>query len=487
MNAPTGLRLAHSVEQSLIGALLQQPAAVPGVRAMVPVSAIEDESLRVVYQAIVDQHDIGGEINPLAISERMEAGDRLDMAGGFVAVVELAARTIPSANTLGYARMVAEHAHRRTLERLGEKIMERARSLESPGDLARGAISALQDIARVVAPPSDLVLDVDALRERYEAQEWAVKGIIPKGALGMFFGASGTFKSFVALDYALHRCYGMPWIGRKTARGIPVYLAAEGGAGLVLRIDAWHKARRMDPRQCPMKVVIVPLALVTDAGALREAIEATKIRPSDIIIDTMSQTFNGEENSSQEVADYLRTIGNELRAPFGATVIVVHHTGHSATERPRGSSAIVANVDFMFGVYRDEKEMLATVECVKQKDGERWPPITFSLHAHSLYQDDDGDDVTSLVARHVTDAQEIIAAVSKPNGETSQLGLLLQAISTGGPEQQVRDAFYALLGDMDGPQKRTAFWRALKRAKAQQLVTVQGDWMEVVGRRYVEK
>jgi hypothetical protein len=487
MNAPTGLRLAHSVEQSLVGALMQQPDAIAGVRSLVPVSAIEDEGLRVIYQAILDQHDVDGNINPLAVAERLEAGDRLEIAGGFEFVIELALGTIATPNIIGYARMVADHAYRQTLRRLGEKIMERAGSLETPAELARGAISALQDIARTVAPPSDLVLDMDALRKRYEAQEWAVKGIIPKGALGMFFGASGTFKSFVALDYALHRCYGLPWIGRKTQKGVPVYLAAEGGAGLVLRIDAWHKARGMDPAKCPMRVVVVPLALVTDAGALRAAIEATKIVPSDVIVDTMSQTFSGEENSSQEVADYLRALANELREPFGCTVIVVHHTGHSATERPRGSSAITANVDFLFGVYRDEKEMLATVECVKQKDGERWPAITFGLHAHSLYQDSDGDDVTSLVARHVTDAQEIIAAVSKPGGETSQLGQLLQAIGSGNPEQAVRDAFYALLGDMDPGPKRTAYWRAMKRAKGQGIVSVQGDWVEIVGRRYKEK
>mgnify|MGYP002133458850 CR=1 FL=1 len=40
---------------------------------------------------------------------------------------------------------------------------------------------------------------------------------------------------------------------------------------------------------------------------------------------------------------------------------MIHHSGHTATERPRGSSAIQANTDYLYGVYRDEKEMLATL------------------------------------------------------------------------------------------------------------------------------
>ena len=76
----------------------------------------------------------------------------------------------------------------------------------------------------------------------------AVKGLIPEQSIGFIFGASQTFKSFIALDYALHRAYGMRWMGRKTRQAVPVYLAAEGGAGIMRRIEAWHLARNRDWR-----------------------------------------------------------------------------------------------------------------------------------------------------------------------------------------------------------------------------------------------
>jgi hypothetical protein len=254
------------------------------------------------------------------------------------------------------------------------------------------------------APARDtagLVLTIGELHARASRVRWAVKGIIPEQGLGFIFGASGTFKSFLALDYALHRAYGMKWLGRRTKQSAPVYLAAEGGTGLMRRIEAWHQARRLDWHRCPMRVVIVPMTLRTEASTLRTAICAAGVEPGDVIVDTMSQTFTGNENSNDEVADFLRVLGTELRDGLACTVTVVHHTGHNATERPRGASAILANVDFAMGVFRDEKEMLCTIDFAKIKDGERPDAQTFELSAQELGRDEDGDPITSLAARHI--------------------------------------------------------------------------------------
>lgn len=327
------------------------------------------------------------------------------------------------------------------------------------------------------AVPSGLLLTIEELHARHQAQTWAVKSVIPQNALGMLFGASGTFKSFIALDYALHRCYGFPWLGRKTKQGAPIYIAAEGGAGLMKRIEAWHKLRSMDWKACPMRVVIVPLSLMTQAGALRQAVQDAGVIPSDIVVDTMSQTFSGEENSNTDVASFLRILGTELRDPFGATVIVVHHSGHAATERPRGGSAIMANVDFLFGVFRDEKEMIATVCNIKQKDGDRWPDVAFILKSVGLGHDEDNEAITSLVAKHADQAAEVLETAQRTaNGEIARF---MQAVGNGNPEKVVRDNFYQMMPDAKSPEvRKSAFWRAYKRAQTQGFVSVQGDWVE---------
>ena len=313
-----------------------------------------------------------------------------------------------------------------------------------------------------ILPPSELVLTVQQLHAKAASVRWAVKHIIPERGLGFIYGASGAFKSFIALDYALHRAYGLKWLGKRTKQATPVYLAAEGGSGLMRRIEAWHQQRHLDWQGCPMRVVIVPLTLRTQAKHLREAIDAAGVKPGDLVIDTMSQTFTGNENSNDEVAEFLRVLGLELRDALGCTVTVVHHSGHSATERPRGASAIVSNVDFALGVFRDEKEMLATVEFAKIKDAERPPAQTFNLTVQELGRDEDGDSITSLVASHINNAEELLAAVASEAkaGRGGNANLLLGLVHNGIEEKKLRRMFYEELGDRPIDTKKKMFYRA---------------------------
>jgi hypothetical protein len=318
------------------------------------------------------------------------------------------------------------------------------------------------EVAAPAISTEGLVLTIGQLHERASAVRWAVKGLIPQQGLGFIYGASGTFKSFLALDYALHRAYGINWLGRRTKQATPVYLAAEGGAGLMRRIQAWHQARSMDWRKCPMRVVIVPMTLRTQASTLAGAVQAAGVVCGDLIVDTMSQTFTGNENSNDEVAEFLRVLGTDLRDTLQCTVTVVHHSGHSATERPRGASAIIANVDFALGVFRDEKEMLCTVEAAKVKDGERPEPQTFDLSIQELGRDEDGDPITSLVATHINSAAGLLAAVQREGsaGRGGRNQVLLGLLQNGMPEKELRKVFYDAIDTTDPEARKKAFYRA---------------------------
>ena len=313
-----------------------------------------------------------------------------------------------------------------------------------------------------IADSQALVLTVGELHEKAGLLRWAVKGLVPERAIGFIYGASGTFKSFLALDYALHRAYGMRWLGRRTKQAVPVYLAAEGGAGLMRRIIAWHKDRGMVWQDCPMRVVIVPLTLRTQAKDLCEAIRNTGVAPGDLVIDTMSQTFTGNENSNDEVADFLRVLGVDLRDALDCTVTVVHHSGHSATERPRGASAILANVDFCFGVFRDEKEMLCTMEFAKVKDGDRPDEQQFELSRVELGFDEDGDTITSLSARHISDPDEVAEAMKREAlaGRGGRHNLMLMLAESCSTEKELRKAFYEDVGVVDNDARKHAYYRS---------------------------
>ena len=333
-------------------------------------------------------------------------------------------------------------------------------------------------ISSAIAPSVELLLNLQQLDARSQAVRWAVKGLVPEASMGMIFGASGTFKSFVALDYCLHRAWSLPWCGRKARPGTPVFLAAEGGAGLMMRVKAWHLQHDLDWRDCSLRVVIVPLLMATQAPALAASIKALGVPVSDVVIDTMSQTYVGNENAADEVAAYFRAIATALVAELGCTVIVVHHSGHGATERPRGSSAILANVDFLFGVFReDEKSLVTTMECLKQKDGEKFAPMDFALTSHALGTDEDGDAITSLAAGYVNHAETLVAATSgKRDGHR---GLLLDLVPTHGiDERELRKAFYAALRDagLSDESLRKTYQRSCAWAVDNSLVRRSNGW-----------
>jgi len=296
---------------------------------------------------------------------------------------------------------------------------------------------------------SGLLVNLDELQARAGTVKWQVKHLIPDDSLGMFFGASGTYKSFIALDHCLHVAHGMQWAGRKTRPGGVVYVAAEGGAGIYRRVQAWHQAHgvSLTPN---FHVCITPLVLSISehVEALASAIEALPTKPTLIYIDTLSQTFEGDENSATDISAYLRLINASIRAKFNCSVIVIHHSGHNATERPRGSSAITANVDFMVGIYKPEgTSMMARLDVIKQKDGDKLTHQAFKLNRVVLGQDEDGEELTSLSADFSDIAGQVLAtAAQKLNAHEQVLMSLITQANGNIMDKDLRHAFYNYLG-----------------------------------------
>jgi hypothetical protein len=343
--------------------------------------------------------------------------------------------------------------------------------------------SGVAQAAPAVAPAGLPILNPAQLQQAAGAITWAVKHVIPSDSVGVMFGGSGTFKSFIALDFALHMAHGLSWMGKKTKRGPVLFIAAEGGAGLWNRVHAWHKVRNLKWGGIEFYVIPVAVALASQASAVVAAAQYVGITPAAVIVDTMSQTFEGEENSSNEVASYLRVLGTSFRALWRCTVLVIHHSGHSATERPRGSSAIRANVDFMLGVFRDEKQMLATMEVHKQKDGELLADMTFDLASVLLRHDEDGEAITSLTAAHINDATDLMEAMKREGGagRGGRNVLLLGLVQQGMTEKELRKAFYEDLADVtDIDKKKVAFYRARDWAMKAGFFEIAGEDRRII-------
>ena len=318
-------------------------------------------------------------------------------------------------------------------------------------ELARWEARFGNDLHRMVkgaqkyAPePTDdgsVVLTLDELEARTMNVNWLVKGLVPRDSMGMLFGGSGTYKSFISLDLALHIAHGMDWAGRRTEEGAVLVVAAEGGAGIYRRIQAWHQHHGLE-RTKNVFVCITPLILseAHSMDVLRNSIAKMPVVPALVIIDTLAQTFAGVENDSSDISAYLRGINSELRAEFNTSVIIVHHSGHTVAERPRGSSALIGNLDYILGVFRPEgDERVARLSVVKQKDADKVEDLHFDMRHIVLGVDEDDEEISSLVAECSKSAPAAAGRSSKYDGA------IMQALYDGPKtERQLKDATSSL-------------------------------------------
>lgn len=64
------------------------------------------------------------------------------------------------------------------------------------------------------------------------SDEWLIKKLVPRQGVAVIFGSPRSFKSFIAMDLALHVAIGWNWAGQATTQGDVVYIAAENVKGM---------------------------------------------------------------------------------------------------------------------------------------------------------------------------------------------------------------------------------------------------------------
>lgn len=470
-------------EQSLLGALLLDNVSRGLVGDIVHPKVFYRHDHQLIYTAISELLDDRHPADVVTVHERLSAkGLDPEDWGGLQYLNQLSSCVPSSRNCRRYAELVSERYIERQLIAAGDDALKMAwNGKVDAGTRIERMMSLLSQVEQLRKNPGARMpmLRLDELQAQAQRITWLVKHVIPAESVGMMFGGSGTFKSFLAIDCALHVAHGLPWMGRKTRKGQVLIIAAEGGAGMWGRIEAWHKARNLRWSDADLMVVPVAVDLTQDAWRVVDAAQARGAAPVLVVVDTLSQTFTGEENSANEMAAYLRELGLRFRMLWQCCVLVIHHSGHQQTERPRGSSAIKGNLDFMLGVHRDEKEMLATMSCEKQKDGDLFADAFFALNVMQLGVDEDNDPITSLVARHLGTEQDVQEAREREAaaGRGGRSFQFMSLVPPGGTdEKSLRKAFYSDVVDgLDSEAKKKAYQRAKDAAiKAKLIEVVEG-------------
>jgi hypothetical protein len=240
-------------------------------------------------------------------------------------------------------------------------------------------------------------------------QHHIVKGLLIAGSLFVLYGESNSGKTFIMLDLALAVAGGSEWRGRRTRRGLVIYVAGEGAASVRARVTAYRAAHPEVAGGLPFAIVPQAVDFLSPGSidALIETIRQAEVECGEkvvlVVIDTFARAVaGGDENSAQDVGQAV-ALADRLRAETGACVGFVHHAGKDPSKGARGSSALRAATDTEILVEGVTGQRIATVS--KQRDLESGERMPFELVSVQIDTDpDDGSPVTSCVVKHL-DAQ----------------------------------------------------------------------------------
>ena len=250
------------------------------------------------------------------------------------------------------------------------------------------------------------LIPVDELISKPPEVRFLIDQMLEENSLCLFVGESQTYKSFCAIDTSACIATGTNWHGRETLKGSVIYIAGEGHNGLSRRLKAWEIQKGVSLANAPLHFSSAPIAMMDSENmkSVSAAVEATIAKyglPKLIVIDTVHRNFGaGDENGTKDWAIIFHQL-DAMRTRYGCTILLVHHTGHTASDRARGSSSLRAGLDFEFLFSRTSGNNIK-VECKKSKDAEPPLPIGFESVTIKLpWHDKKGQQMTSVVLREI--------------------------------------------------------------------------------------
>ncbi|WP_371614767.1 AAA family ATPase [Streptomyces sp. NBC_00454] len=290
---------------------------------------------------------------------------------------------------------------------------------------AVGSTSEEHFEARLKALEAEL-LDSEAL-DSIEPLDPIIADLLFRDTLTRVYGASGTFKSFMTLDFAGCVGTGTPWHGQQVNPGPVIYLVAEGMKGIRKRVRAWeqHYGRRM----FGVKFLPRPVQAMDPEWLVLVEL-CRRMRPALVVIDTQARVTVGiEENSNTEMGRVVDRM-EQLRGASEACVLLVHHAGHDS-DRGRGATAVKGALQTELGVERKGKglcDTTITLKTGKQKDDEELGDVVFGLHQVALNGEfkEDGSPVTSIVLVPL-DPVSVPQARTGHDGRVAEIAAVLDA------------------------------------------------------------
>lgn len=238
--------------------------------------------------------------------------------------------------------------------------------------------------------------------------DWLVDGYFEADSLDLIFGEPGCGKSFISIDLGCCIATGTSWHGHEVKQGMVIYIAGEGHNGLARRFRAWERIHGVSLKGAPIYKSHRAAQLYDQKSALDVAESVKAIAdaegqtPRMIIIDTVARNMGGDENSTQDMNQFIEHLDALLRHPYRAAVLCVHHSGKASPGQARGSTALRGALDAEYQVEIDQSSKMITLTNRKMKDGEVPPEKRFSIAQIGLgVEDSNGQEIKGAALQSV--------------------------------------------------------------------------------------
>lgn len=403
------------LERALIGALIQfssdgLDAQKEAFEAIRPYSRadIYNENNRVIFSSVASMIEAGELCTAGLLHKRLADLNRINDVGGLGVIAGLCndgwSYNTPDKIKALSKELVEESRKRKTYEL--ETIVRQG--LEVDGRTVDEVLSDVQArINSLTRSQSGTAFKLNTWKEIANPSpvNWLIRDVLESNNLACLYGASGCGKSFVAVDLSLCIASGNSWHGHKVKQGSVVYFAGEGKEGLRRRVAAWLQNKQGFTGFVNDHFLLAERAclLPDDTSDVIEALKSIKDLRL-VVLDTINRTMIGDENSTRDMTAYIQACDKIKEAIPNLTILLIHHTGHSANDRARGSSALRASLDTEISANMiGGAQKTIVITSTKSKDSEPFKPINFRLESVELegWHDDDGNSVSSACVQFV--------------------------------------------------------------------------------------
>jgi hypothetical protein len=273
-------------------------------------------------------------------------------------------------------RLVQEHKHKPTVIREALAFNEKFNPPLDPQE-AMTVINSIWKKHFKDNPEDTPIKEITSGRKSYKLKDlknlpkvdWLVEGVLANKGITSIYGASGSSKSFLAIDLCMNLALGKTWFDIPVTKAPVVYTALEGFTGVVKRLQGWSNHNGWYPNNLEITKDELLLAENRSVDEFINFYKGKEFTNGIVVIDTLNNACpNIDENHAGAMSGVIYNL-KRIQKDLDCTVLIVHHSGKNEENGMRGSSSLKASMDSVLHVTQSNDGLCNWV-LEKSKDSE---------------------------------------------------------------------------------------------------------------------